>query len=190
MNGFIYVFSNPSQKGLIKIGKSQSDPQSLRKDELYTTGVPEPFNVEYIAFVEDFHTVEGLVHNKLNDFRPNKKREFFTCSIPHAILTIQQIARIKFEEVFYQSPEEIKKEQDRQLEEQEKQQRLEEARKKEEDRKLREKEVERQKELERNRREQQQKIDNLKTELVNGVIGSINFIAKLVVIWGAIYSYG
>ena len=55
MNGFIYIMSNPVFKdGRIKIGKSKSDPSSWRLNELYTTGVPEPFKVEYSAFTENY----------------------------------------------------------------------------------------------------------------------------------------
>tara|TARA_A100001015_G_C14355920_1_gene468566 strand:+ start:320 stop:514 length:195 start_codon:yes stop_codon:yes gene_type:complete len=51
-NGFIYIMSNPSfTDGKIKIGKSQKDP-ALRKEELNTTGLPEPFELEYYALVE------------------------------------------------------------------------------------------------------------------------------------------
>ena len=42
MSGFLYVMINPSFPDKIKIGKSKSDPSSFRKDELYTTGVPDP----------------------------------------------------------------------------------------------------------------------------------------------------
>ena len=51
-NGFIYVMSNPSfVDGQIKIGKSSKDP-SIRKAELDTTSLPEPFEIEYFAFVD------------------------------------------------------------------------------------------------------------------------------------------
>jgi len=99
MNGFIYVMSNPSYSdGLLKIGKSKSDPSSFRKEELYTTGVPQPFVIEYSALVEDYNAIETKVHESLSAYRPNKSREFFNCSIEQAILTIQQVSKIKFEE--------------------------------------------------------------------------------------------
>lgn len=58
MNGFIYIMSNPSIQGKIKIGKSASDPKSFRKEELYTTSVPEPFVVEYSVFEENYDEIE------------------------------------------------------------------------------------------------------------------------------------
>tara|TARA_B100000282_G_scaffold66793_2_gene44996 strand:+ start:4536 stop:5387 length:852 start_codon:yes stop_codon:yes gene_type:complete len=100
-NGFIYIMSNPSfTDNRIKIGRSKSDPSSFRKDELYSTGVPEPFRVEYFAFVEDYKSVELQIHKRLIDKRPNKNREFFTSSIAEAINTIRETAEIKFEEDF------------------------------------------------------------------------------------------
>lgn len=111
MSGFVYILSNPVfEGGRIKIGSSKSDPRENRKDELYTTGVPEPFKVEYFAFVDDYESVETKVHSFLDSDRPNKKREFFTCSVERAIIAIQQHADIKYEEVFYLSPEKIEAE--------------------------------------------------------------------------------
>ena len=100
--------SNPSfSDGRIKIGKSHSDPSSFRKKELYSTGVPEPFVVEYYAFVEDYNNAEIEIHRTLSKVRPNKDREFFNISPPEAIIKIRELCEIKYEEVFYRSPEEI-----------------------------------------------------------------------------------
>ena len=98
-NGFIYIMSNPIfTDGRIKIGKSKSDPSSFRKDELYSTGVPEPFKIEYFAFVENYDSVELKVHKRLDANRPNKDREFFTATITEAINAIREISNIKYEE--------------------------------------------------------------------------------------------
>ena len=78
MNSFIYVLSNKSfGDGRSKIGISAQDPTSQRVNELYSTGVPEPFKVEYYAFVEDYKRGEKIVHSRLDEKRPNKTREFF-----------------------------------------------------------------------------------------------------------------
>ena len=58
MSGFIYVMTNPAFPDLIKIGKSQKDPTTDRVNELNQTGVPEPFKVEYYAFVGDENKFE------------------------------------------------------------------------------------------------------------------------------------
>ena len=62
MAGFIYIMSNPAFPDLIKIGKSKKDPTTDRVSELNQTGVPEPFKVEYYAFVEDEDYLEQRVH--------------------------------------------------------------------------------------------------------------------------------
>jgi hypothetical protein len=109
--GFIYIMSNPAFPDLLKIGKSKKDPTQDRVSELNQTGVPEPFRVEYYAFVENEDALETLAHIYFSAKRPNKKREFFSIDCAVAINTIRDLAirhsLIKFEEVFYVSPEEL-----------------------------------------------------------------------------------
>jgi len=61
VKGFIYIMSNDSFKeSLLKIGKSSRHPESFRKKELETTGVPGKFRVEYVVFTNGFDSVLGL----------------------------------------------------------------------------------------------------------------------------------
>jgi len=111
MNGFIYIMSNKSfADKRIKVGISKSDP-TQRKDNLYSTGVPEPFLVEYYALVEEYEEIEKIVHKKLSGLRPNKQREFFICSIEKAIVTISDCAEINYERIFYKTDKPLKEEQ-------------------------------------------------------------------------------
>jgi hypothetical protein len=111
MNGFIYIMSNKSfADKRIKVGISKSDP-TQRKDNLYSTGVPEPFLVEYYALVEEYEEIEKIVHKKLSGLRPNKQREFFICSIEKAIVTIRDCAEINYERIFYKTDKQLKEEQ-------------------------------------------------------------------------------
>lgn len=115
MKGWIYVLSNPSfSDGLIKIGRSSKYP-SERSKQLFETGVPEPFRLEYAALVDEHELIESSVHRKLDQCRPNKSREFFTCAIPTAIDTIRQLASIYDEEIHYKSPNEVEEEKKRRL---------------------------------------------------------------------------
>ena len=111
MAGFIYIMSNPAFPNLLKIGKSKKDPTTDRVNELNQTGVPEPFKVEYYAFVEDEDYLEGVVHKRFAVSRPNKSREFFNIDCVAAIEAIRELSvpysKIKYEEFFYVSPEEI-----------------------------------------------------------------------------------
>lgn len=100
MAGFLYIFSNPSIPGQLKIGKSDRDPDEYRRSELSNTSVPSDFNVEYFAFVDDHHILERTLHEKLSKFRTNPKREFFLCNVDIAISALQDVAKgkIKYEE--------------------------------------------------------------------------------------------
>jgi len=110
MKGWIYIMSNASfSDGRIKIGMSSKDPVE-RKSELESSGVPEPFVIEYKAMVDDYQKVEQQVHRHLDNYRPNKKREFFTCSIADAIISIRSIANVAFEENNNMTPQELREE--------------------------------------------------------------------------------
>jgi hypothetical protein len=112
MAGFIYIMSNAAfASGLIKIGKSSKDPEDYRKNELETTGVPEPFVVEYYAFVDEYDKIESELHSQLDSVRPNNNREFFNFSIPETINLIREVSgkRLKYEKLLYQSEDEIEK---------------------------------------------------------------------------------
>jgi hypothetical protein len=112
MAGFVYIMSNPSfADGRIKIGKSDRDPNEHRKAELNSTGVPEPFKVEYSAYVQNHHELERRIHKNFAEQRPNKSREFFTCSIMEAISAIQNLAgdTLKHEDNYYREYEELKR---------------------------------------------------------------------------------
>jgi len=113
MAGFIYIMSNPAFPNLLKIGKSKKDPTTDRVNELNQTGVPEPFKVEYYAFVENEDYLERVIHQEFAAKRPNKSREFFSIDCNEAIHTIRRMSaphsKIKYEEVFFLTPEEIAK---------------------------------------------------------------------------------
>jgi len=108
MAGFVYIMSNPAFPERVKIGKSDRDPEEFRKSELHSTGVPEPFKVEYYAFVQDHHYIEKVVHQQLDKYRPNAGREFFTCAVGDAISIIQELSgnTLKYEENNFSEHEE------------------------------------------------------------------------------------
>lgn len=99
------MMSNPSFEGLLKIGKSDRDPTEFRAEELYSTGVPQPFNVEWYGFVNDHHSIEKKVHSHLGQNRENKSREFFRVSIDDAVRSIKKVAQddLVFERSFFSS---------------------------------------------------------------------------------------
>ena len=86
--GYVYVLSNPSMPGLLKIGQSRNGGQSRAK-QLSNTGAPTPFVVDYELFVDDCVGVECEVHKALGEKRVSKDREFFKCALKEAIAAIQ-----------------------------------------------------------------------------------------------------
>jgi hypothetical protein len=105
MPGFVYVMSNPSfVPGRVKIGKSDRDPEKYRRDELHTTGVPEPFHVEYYAFVEDHDGLEQALHRIFSAQRVYSAREFFDVPTHLVVLEIRKNAEVFYEKKCYSDP--------------------------------------------------------------------------------------
>lgn len=75
--GLVYVLTNPAMPGLVKIGCTDADDVGLRIAQLYSTGVPVPFEVAFAARVGDIQGVERALHRAFAPNRINPKREFF-----------------------------------------------------------------------------------------------------------------
>lgn len=74
--GYVYVLSNPSMPGLVKIGKT-TRPVEQRCAELWQTGVPTPFEVVCEVLSPDCHELERAMHLALGGKRVSPSREFF-----------------------------------------------------------------------------------------------------------------
>jgi hypothetical protein len=90
MRGFIYILSNPAMPDLVKIGKTTTSP-TQRMQELHSTGVPTPFELEFAAEVTDCHACERAAHEVLDEHRVSTNREFFRVSVRRAIMEILPI---------------------------------------------------------------------------------------------------
>jgi hypothetical protein len=110
MAGFVYVLSNTSMPKLLKIGKTERDPTEFRVNELYTTGVPTPFKVEYFAYVNDHHRLERILHSRFESQRINLGREFFQISVEEAVIVLRQSTQVLKEKLFYKTEKEINEE--------------------------------------------------------------------------------
>jgi hypothetical protein len=86
--GYVYILINPSMPGLIKIGRTLRDSRE-RARELYTTGIPTPFQVAFELFSEKHDVLEDSAHNELADFRVSGRREFFRYPLDKAIRLLQ-----------------------------------------------------------------------------------------------------
>lgn len=89
---YIYVLSNNSMPGLLKIGRTDRSPIDRAK-ELSTTGVPTPFVLEYFLPVEDSVLAESLIHKHLEEIgcRATQNREFFELTTNNAKKIIEQV---------------------------------------------------------------------------------------------------
>jgi hypothetical protein len=98
MQGILYILTNPIMPGIIKIGKTTQEDVKVRMAQLYTTGVPLPFECEYAAKVNNIDEVERALHTAFGPDRVNPRREFFE------IEAIQAITIIKLLEIENVSP--------------------------------------------------------------------------------------
>ena len=89
MKGYVYIMSNEAMPGIYKIGCTSRHPEN-RANDLYTTGVPSRFVIEYAIIIENYQYVEKLIHNNLSKHHYNK--EFFRCDLKKCILELKSIA--------------------------------------------------------------------------------------------------
>ncbi len=91
MEGSVYVLTNPAMPNMVKIGKTTRDVE-LRLADLYSTGVPLPFECEYAAKVKDVDKTEKAFHTAFEPSRVNPKREFFNINPEQAIAVLSLMA--------------------------------------------------------------------------------------------------
>lgn len=89
--GIVYVLSNRVMPGLVKIGMTTRPELDTRLKELYTTGVPVPFDVEYACEVKasDCNKIEKALHTAFDPQRVNINREFFQIKKEQAIAILE-----------------------------------------------------------------------------------------------------
>ena len=79
MPNIVYVLTNPAMPGIVKIGMTEKDDVQLRMRDLYSTGVPLPFECVIARQIEDREAakVESALHTAFDPSRINPSREFF-----------------------------------------------------------------------------------------------------------------
>lgn len=89
--GIVYVLSNRAMPGLVKIGMTTRTELDARLKELYTTGVPVPFDVEYACEVKASNCakLEKALHKAFEPNRININREFFEIKKEQAIAILE-----------------------------------------------------------------------------------------------------
>lgn len=85
--GIVYLLTNACMPGIVKIGKTTRKDLQMRMRELYTTGVPVPFECVYSCSVKMSHVdqLETALHNAFDPYRVNENREFFKIKPEQAI---------------------------------------------------------------------------------------------------------
>jgi hypothetical protein len=90
--GFVYVLSNESMPGIVKIGMTTRDPDVRLREINSATGVL-PFVIEAVIASRNAKWTEREVHERLAARRVNKNREFFRIELAEAKKTIFDVAR-------------------------------------------------------------------------------------------------
>ena len=91
MEGSVYVLTNPAMPNMVKIGKTTRNV-ALSLSDLYSTGVPLPFECEYAAKVKDVDKTEKAFHTAFSPNRVNPKREFLNIDPEQAIAVLELMA--------------------------------------------------------------------------------------------------
>ena len=92
--GFVYIMTNPSMATVVKIGKTTRTPEQ-RRDELWQTGVPTPFEVFASVFSPDCHQLERDIHVALRGARVSQSREFFYLPASEALEELNHLHRLQ-----------------------------------------------------------------------------------------------
>ena len=87
MSEFVYVLSNPSMKNIYKVGFTKNSVD-VRAIQLYTTGIPTKFEIEFCIEVLDGLTTEKYLHGILQKYHHGK--EFFKLQLPLLIELIKE----------------------------------------------------------------------------------------------------
>lgn len=85
----VYILINEGMPGLCKIGYTTRNDVKERAKELYTTGVPYPFQIYYACQVSNCKNIEKILHKLFDEFRVNHNREFFKIDPEKVILALQ-----------------------------------------------------------------------------------------------------
>lgn len=90
---YVYIFTNKTMPGLLKIGYTDKDPSIRAENMSRATGVPIGFDMVYSFACFNGIRLEHEVHIELDKYRINTDREFFNISIEEAIETIERLGQ-------------------------------------------------------------------------------------------------
>lgn len=104
---YVYCLSNKSfSPNTLKVGWTRYNP-TYRANQLYTTGLPTPFIIEFLVLTQQGRELESRIHNYLSRFRVNGSREFFNISLSELrnILTSKfSLKLVQLSDIIHQLP--------------------------------------------------------------------------------------
>ena len=86
MRGYLYVLSNSSMPGLLKVGYTVRSIED-RINELSSTGVPTRFDLEFFCEVDNAFLLEKEIHREIK--KNHHGKEFFKCKIATVVRVIK-----------------------------------------------------------------------------------------------------
>lgn len=92
--GYIYVLSNPSMPGLVKIGCTTRSVEDRVRELNAPTSVPAPFKVEAFFESPDPQQDEARVHWELSRFRM-EGREFFRVGVSETVRIVRSVLGVE-----------------------------------------------------------------------------------------------
>lgn len=92
-NEIVYVLSNSAMPDIVKIGKTTQADVKTRMNQLYTTGIPVPFECVFAIEVTDCSKVESALHIAFGPSRINPNREFFKIDSEQAIAILKLLGQ-------------------------------------------------------------------------------------------------
>ena len=92
--GYLYVLTNQSINGQVKIGRTERHLEDRRKEISSATGVSTPFELVFWKFFDDCHEAESTLHKRLEQegFRVSNNKEFFTINEQEAVKIIESLS--------------------------------------------------------------------------------------------------
>lgn len=91
-DGYVYILTNESMPGYVKIGFTQQDDLNHRLRQLDNTSTPMPFECYYAARVPDCRKLERTLHFVFGEKRTRASREFFQTAPDLAKAIIELVA--------------------------------------------------------------------------------------------------
>lgn len=89
--GVIYILVTPTNRRLLKIGKTTRTAEERAAEISNGSGVPAPYWVVYDDHVHDCHKAEKLIHSRLASYRYRGNREFFDLPLKQAIPVVMEV---------------------------------------------------------------------------------------------------